>query len=216
MANDVQKAPTLAPEAYRTIAQSARCKVQVGACRFFGSAEQVQSEAEVAAFLEQVQSEHPEVKSHQWAYRFGVGALAQARYNDGGEPFQSAGPPIMKAIDHLQLTNTMVVVSRYFGQRQGIGGLIRAFHQTATTVLESAGLQTIELLITISASCRYEQLSYILQELGKAEAQNITQEYAEGVTLVAQLRPRNLQALNGRVLEWTKGSVCFVANEPCL
>jgi len=192
---------------YFTIAQEARCKVQVGACRFFGSVAQVTSEEDTKEFLAKVREEHPSIKEHCWAYRLGIAPNQVARYSDAGEPSQTAGPPILRAIDHLELTNTMVVVTRYFGEKQGVGGLIRAFHLTAATVLKEAGVRQELVYIPIILECRYEQLSYILHELTKAEAKELRQEYGEKVLLTATLRPMALPDLANSIGEWTKGSV---------
>lgn len=196
-----------APTEYLTIAQSARVKLPMGACRFCGSVDEVQTEEEAAMFLDIVRSEHPDLKNHAWAFRIGTGRKQLARVFDGGEPTNSAGPPILRAIDHLELTNTMVVVSRYFGEKHGVGGLIRCFHRTAATVLEEAGIRQELVYITIGTSCRYDQHGYLLHELEKVGAKNLKQDYQELVCLSAQIRPHEFEGLAYRVNEWTKGAV---------
>ena len=53
------------------------------------------------------------------------------RYDDDGEPSGTAGPPILRQIDAQTLTNTLVVVTRYFGGTElGTGGLARAYGDT--------------------------------------------------------------------------------------
>ena len=49
---------------------------------------------------------------------------SQYRASDDGEPAGSAGKPILGQIDSLELTNTLVVVVRYFGgSLLGVPGL---------------------------------------------------------------------------------------------
>ena len=203
----------LIAEDYLTIDHEARLKVPIGSCRFFGSVKEIASEEEANAFLDVVRSEHPDIKSHCWAFRIGQGNKCLARYSDGGEPFQSAGPPILRAIDHLELTNTMVVVTRYFGEKHGVGGLIRAFHMVSASVLEEAGIRRELVYWPILINCRYEQLNFILHELEKAEARQITQDYQEEVTIRAEIRPDTFAGLAGRINEWTKGMVTVIHQE---
>ena len=190
-----------------TVASSARCKVQVGACRFFGSVSEIHSEEDAERFLGLVRAEHPDIKNHAWAFRLGSGSKGLARVFDGGEPSQSAGPPILRAIDHLQLTNTMIIVTRYFGEKQGVGGLIRAFHRTAATVLEEAGRRQELIYITVQALCSYEQLNLLLHELDKAGARNLLQNYQQAVEITAEIRPHVFDDLLRRISDGTKGSI---------
>lgn len=61
------------------------------------------------------------------------------KYSDDGEPSGTAGPPILNAINHHHLQETLVIVVRYFGgTKLGTGGLIRAYFQAADEVLKSA------------------------------------------------------------------------------
>ena len=75
--------------------------------------------------------------SSRFAYRLGPGG-DQFRFGDDGEPSGSAGRPILRQIEGRHLTDTVVVVTRYFGgTKLGVGGLIRAYGDAAAAVLEA-------------------------------------------------------------------------------
>jgi putative IMPACT (imprinted ancient) family translation regulator len=75
---------------------------------------------------------------HCAAYRLGRDG-EDFRYDDDGEPSGTAGPPILRQIDAQTLTNTLVVVTRYFGGTElGIGGLARACGDVASAALDAA------------------------------------------------------------------------------
>ena len=72
-----------------------------------------------------------------WAYR--GKDENEFRVSDDGEPSMTAGKPILVAIDGINLVNTMVVVTRYFGGvKLGTGGLIRAYQGTTRSGLAIA------------------------------------------------------------------------------
>ena len=74
-----------------------------------------------------------------YAYIVGINAEQQKCYDDG-EPSGSSGLPTLEAIA-MNLTNVVVVVTRYFGGiLLGRGGLIRAYGSAAAEALKSAGI----------------------------------------------------------------------------
>ena len=113
---------------YKTIADDVRTRIAVGACRFYASLSPCRSEEEVRSFLSRVKEELPGATHHAYAYRLGVGDALLARCDDDGEPAGTAGPPMLAALEKAELTNVIVVGTRYFGGvKLGIGGLIRAY-----------------------------------------------------------------------------------------
>ena len=66
--------------------------------------------------------------------------------SDDGEPKGTAGKPMLNVLQHSDLGNIVVVVTRYFGGiKLGAGGLVRAYSQCVSEALKE--LSTIEFLI---------------------------------------------------------------------
>ena len=87
--------------------------------------------------LAEKKKEHPKAVHHCFAYRLGFTG-DQFRANDDGEPSGSAGRPILGQIDSRGLTDTAVVVVRYFGGTLlGIPGLIQAYGTVASLALDT-------------------------------------------------------------------------------
>lgn len=60
------------------------------------------------------------------------------RSSDDGEPSGTAGVPILNVLEKKQLDNTCIIVIRYFGGiKLGAGGLIRAYSNAASSVIEN-------------------------------------------------------------------------------
>ncbi len=94
--------------------------------------------------VESVRQEHPKARHHCFAYRLGVDGQ-QFRSNDDGEPSGTAGKPILGQIDSLSLTNTLIVVVRYFGGKLlGASGLITAYKTSARDALDRSTVITHE------------------------------------------------------------------------
>lgn len=57
--------------------------------------------------------------------------------SDDGEPSGTAGIPMMKVLEHKELNNVLVIVTRYFGGiKLGTGGLVRAYTNSVSKALD--------------------------------------------------------------------------------
>lgn len=57
--------------------------------------------------------------------------------SDDGEPSGTAGIPMMKVLEHKELNNVLVIVTRYFGGiKLGAGGLVRAYTNSVSKTLD--------------------------------------------------------------------------------
>lgn len=74
----------------------------------------------------------------------------QARSSDDGEPSGTAGVPMMEVLRQRELTDLVVVVTRYFGgTKLGAGGLVRAYSSAVSEALDRAALVRRESLTQV-------------------------------------------------------------------
>lgn len=108
--------------------------------RFIADAKNVCSEDEARAFLTEIKGMYPEASHHTYAYVIGRQVPA-ARYSDDGEPHGTAGLPILDVLKNKEITDTIIVVTRYFGgTKLGAGGLVRAYSKSAAECMEAADI----------------------------------------------------------------------------
>lgn len=99
-----------------------------------------------------VAKEYFNATHHCYGLRIGFKDNLVEKSSDAGEPNHTAGEPILNALRHHNITNSILVVVRYFGgTKLGTGGLIRAYHHSAMAVIEAAKLkeiyQTVNLIL---------------------------------------------------------------------
>ncbi|MEX0599035.1 MAG: YigZ family protein, partial [Rhodothermales bacterium] len=129
-------------DAYKSIRGPAAAEMKVRGSRFIGEAIPVRDEEEAALRIDEVKRREHAATHHCTAYRLGPEGDV-FRYNDDGEPGGTAGPPILRQIESRDLTDILVVVTRYFGGTQlGTGGLARAYGEAAEQALEAADVVT--------------------------------------------------------------------------
>ena len=169
---------------YTTIERSATAELTVERSRFIGHCFEVATEAEAKAFITQIREEHSQASHNCYAYRIGPGANPLEYYNDHGEPGGTAGKPILGAIQRLNLTNVVVVVTRYFGGKKlGVRGLIEAYGQAATLTLNEAGTVVRVPKFTATLVYNYSEHSLVLHRLQQVSAEVLKTEYTDIVTL---------------------------------
>src|SRR5215831_1533802 len=118
---------------YNTIEKTSVAEFKDRGSRFITYTFPIQSVDEFKQKLNEIKKEHPKATHHCFAYRLGVDG-SMFRVSDDGEPSGSAGKPILGQIDSKALTNTLVIVVRYFGGTLlGVPGLINAY-KTATAL----------------------------------------------------------------------------------
>lgn len=144
--------------------------------KFIGYAYPVKDEAAVKEKLECIRQEHPKATHHCYAYRLGLDKN-NYRTNDDGEPNGTAGKPMLGQIDSIGITNTLVVVVRYFGgTKLGVSGLIDAYKETARETLAVATIITYKILDYYRIHCAYEQVQRVYHIVHQVQAQIISQE----------------------------------------
>lgn len=112
---------------YHTIDATANAEFKDRGSKFIGYCFPVKTTNDVKAALAELKKEHPKAGHHCYAYRLGIDGN-QYRANDDGEPAGSAGRPILGQIDSAGITDTLVIVVRYFGGTLlGVPGLINAY-----------------------------------------------------------------------------------------
>ena len=121
---------------YFTIEQEAVAEFSDRGSRFLAYAYPLTSVDAFKAHLQKLKKEHPKAVHHCFAYRLGLDG-SKFRVSDDGEPSGSAGRPILGQIDSRELTDTAIIVVRYFGGTLlGVPGLINAYKTASALALQ--------------------------------------------------------------------------------
>jgi uncharacterized YigZ family protein len=121
---------------FNTIEKPSFAEFKDRGSKFLAYAFPISSIEDFKAKLNDVKKEHPKATHHCFAYRLGTDGNT-FRVSDDGEPSGSAGRPILGQIDSKQLTNTLVIVVRYFGGTLlGVPGLINAYKSATAMALQ--------------------------------------------------------------------------------
>ena len=156
--------------------------------KFYAFALPFSSEDELKQSLEEIKSIHPKARHYCYAYRIGSrGDIYRA--NDDGEPSGSAGKPILNVLLSNQLTNTLVVVVRYFGGTLlGVPGLIHAYKEATKLALETAEREEKTINDTFEIVFGFEQMNEVMRIVKEYQVKIIEQVFHETWGLIFEIR----------------------------
>ena len=98
---------------YKTVKNMASAEIVEKRSRFIASVKPVESEHEAVEFINELRKKYWDASHNVYAYI--VEENGVMRYSDDGEPSGTAGMPVLDMLKKEGLTNTVVVVTRYFG-----------------------------------------------------------------------------------------------------
>ncbi len=141
-------------DTYRTIAAPSEGLYKEKGSKFLAFAYPVRTTDEVKAHLDELRKQYFDARHHCYAYILGPNKDAY-RANDDGEPSGTGGRPIHGQLLSADLTDTLIVVVRYFGGiLLGASGLANAYKTAARDAIDHA--QIIEKTIDVRYRLSFE------------------------------------------------------------
>lgn len=198
---------------YREPESEETADLKVKGSRFIGRIMRVLSQDEADEKLRALRKAEYDATHHCSAWRIGPeGALT--RFNDDGEPNGSAGMPILRRIEAADLTNAMVVVTRYYGgTKLGTGGLVRAYGDTAGLVVDAVRVRTCVIRLPVAVTFDYDDTSPAMHTVNQFDAVIARSEYGDRTTLYLEVRRSEAEAFEAAFVEALSGRGEVVAGQ---
>ncbi|MBO5290864.1 MAG: YigZ family protein, partial [Clostridia bacterium] len=195
-------------DSYRTLSCQAQDEYIVKHSRFIGYAKPVKTEKEAQEFIAEISKKHWDAKHNVYAYSIREGGIK--RYSDDGEPQGTAGMPVLNVILQEDITDCVVVVTRYFGGiLLGGGGLVRAYTHSAKIGIDAAGIITLSKWTVCKISCDYTfygKLETFIRDFGGVIENT---DFGENVTLEYRIEKGTEDAFDKKLKDLTNGKISF-------
>lgn len=199
-----------APRYPSTIAAAVEHELVVKKSRFLALAHPAASVAEADAVVAAVRKQHWDARHHCVA--LAVGPLAeQQRSTDDGEPSGTAGVPMLEVLRRRELTDLVVVVTRYFGGvLLGAGGLVRAYSSATSEVLDHAQVLRRSAAVRVTVGVPHAdagRLHGVLLDWAEGhDAAVVDVAYAGEATFELLVPPVHLDAFDAALAAATSGA----------
>ena len=164
----------------------------------------VSTEEEALSFIESVKKRFPDARHHVYAYVLRENSIM--RFTDDREPQGTAGMPVLDVIRKNGLTDTVIVVTRYFGGTLlGTGGLVRAYSAAAIGAVEAAEIITYDVYTTLTVETTYSDYQKFAPIFADFGYRSEDVRYTDKVILTGNVRKSNLDALMDKLVQTTSG-----------
>ena len=198
-------------DAYYTLGKDVSREIKIKGSRFIGSARPVDSRQDAEAFVGRLSKKYHDATHNCYAYRVGMGDASVFRYSDAGEPSGTAGRPILEAIDGRELTNTALVVTRYFGGvKLGTGGLARAYGACAAETLDAGERIQRYLMETFRIGFPHDMTGNVMNLVSAHACQVEDTVYREDVEITLRVRLSRSQRFQEELKNATRGKARII------
>ena len=167
--------------AYRVVRKNGSAQIEEKKSRFIADVFAVSTQQEAEEQINLITKKYWDARHHCYAYVLGSQSEI-VRCSDNGEPSGTAGKPILEVITGEHLTNTLIVVTRYFGGvLLGTGGLVRAYTQAAQAGISAVEKGWMAYAEKLTVQVEYNQVNAIQYYFKQEEITVQEQRYAEKV-----------------------------------
>ncbi|MFT5720321.1 MAG: putative YigZ family protein [Motiliproteus sp.] len=177
--------PAVISQTYWVAQTPVEVEIQIKKSRFIARAAFAADREQALQWLAQAKADYPDARHHCWAYLLGPPQAPRSQaFADDGEPGGTAGKPILNILQHRQVGDLMLIVTRYFGGiKLGAGGLVRAYSQAAQAAIEQLSCRLLQPQQRLRICCNFAQEQYLRHWLGQHAGEIIALVYTDAVTL---------------------------------
>ena len=192
---------------YVTFKENGTVQEEIKKSKFICHVKRVSSEEEARDFINAIKKEHYKATHNCSAFIIGEQSDIK-RTSDDGEPSGTAGGPMLGVLENHRITNSCVVVTRYFGGiKLGAGSLIRAYAGSVAQAVREIGLVEIKeqvvLRITLSYS-QYQEFANFLKDHQLAEQDPM---FTDQVMTTIFVDKENTNSITAALVEFYNGKV---------
>ena len=168
-----------------TIKEDCSAEITEKKSKFICNVFHVESVEEAEKKLNIIRKKYHDARHNCFVYQVVEEGVFKA--SDDGEPSGTAGVPMLNIVNGRNISNVLVVVTRYFGGiLLGTGGLVRAYSLATTTALDSATIIKQEEGLEAEFFVDYKELEEVKYHLKNRGIVISKLEYAEKVRLIVE------------------------------
>ena len=192
---------------YITFKENSTVQEEIKKSKFICHVKRVSSEEEARDFINTIKKEHYKATHNCSAFIIGEHSDIK-RTSDDGEPSGTAGVPMLGVLENHYITNSCVVVTRYFGGiKLGAGGLIRAYAGSVAQAVREIGLVEIKKQVVLGITLTYSQYQEFANFLKDNQLVEQDPMFTDQVTTTIFVDKEDTPSITAALVEFYNGKV---------
>ena len=190
-----------------TFKENGTVQEEIKKSKFICHVKRVSSEEEARDFINAIKKEHYKATHNCSAFIIGEHSDIK-RTSDDGEPSGTAGVPMLGVLENHHITNSCVVVTRYFGGiKLGAGGLIRAYASSVAQAVREIGLVEIKEQVVLGITLTYSQYQEFANFLKDHQLVEQEPTFTDQVTTTIFVDKEDTSSIIEALVEFYNGKV---------
>lgn len=153
---------------FKTIKKDTTAEIVEKKSKFIANLFYVETVEEAEEKVKEIKKKYFDARHNCFAYSVYTKDRIVNRFSDDGEPSGTAGGPMLNLLNGNNITNAVVIVTRYFGGiLLGTGGLVRAYTDASKAAIDENEIvfkeNGLECMFEVSYS-DIEKLKYYLKQ----------------------------------------------------
>lgn len=171
--------------------------------KFLAFSHHVETEAQVKEIIAGYRKKYYDARHVCYAYIMGVDGVGDGvlfRMNDDGEPSSTAGKPIHGQLVKAELTDTLIVVVRYYGGvNLGTSGLIVAYREAALDCINNSDIEERIIEEKIEYSFAYPAMNDVMKIVKDLQPRIVSQQFDNTCSITLAIRKSAAPRLRERL-----------------
>ena len=182
---------------YKTIKENVSAELVEKKSKFIANLFYIENREEAEDIIKMQKKKYYDARHNCYAFRvLGEDGIIE-KSSDDGEPSGTAGAPMLNILSKMEITNVLVIVTRYFGGiLLGTGGLVKAYSNSTKLALEKAEISMLEEGFVYKLELNYSDLENFKYFMKNNEIKILKEEYFENVKLSIFVPKNKIDCLN--------------------
>lgn len=198
---------------YKVVTKEGTGEIVEKKSRFIGASYIVESVEDAEKKIAEVSKKYWDARHNCYAYVIGKNS-ENTRCSDNGEPSGTAGKPILEVITGAGLTNTLVIVTRYFGGvLLGTGGLVRAYTQAAQAAIAASETGEMVYARQLMIEVAYNMINNVKYFLEQNKISISDPRYTENVQYDICVKEEDKEKITEGLIQKCEGKITITEGE---
>lgn len=198
---------------YKVVTKEGTGEIVEKKSRFIGASYIVESVEDAEKKIAEVSKKYWDARHNCYAYVIGKNS-ENTRCSDNGEPSGTAGKPILEVITGAGLTNTLVIVTRYFGGvLLGTGGLVRAYTQAAQAAVAASETGEMVYARQLTLEVAYNMINNVKYFLEQHKISISDPRYTENVQYDICVKEEDKEKITEGLIQKCEGKITITEGD---